>query len=108
MTGAAETQTVTTPPEHLERALRDMLQGWLELIDDRGDATEHYRHQTLVLEAAALDALADGLTPYEVAVLVVSSAFAGPDDTRVVVMPLTDEQIAAGQTVLEAWAEAEA
>ena len=39
----------------------------------------------------ALDALTDGLTPYEVMVED-AAAFAGPDDTRVVIVPLTDEQ----------------
>ena len=65
-------------------------------------------------ELGATDALVwgrcqgSGRTPYEVAVLTVASAFAGPDDERVVVMPLTDEQIDAGQTVLAAWAEEDA
>lgn len=97
-------QYVPQEPEQLKRALRDMLQGWLELIHARDDATADYRHQTLALEIAAMNALADGLTAYEVVVLIVASPFVGPDDARVVPMPLTDEQIDAGQTVLEAWA----
>lgn len=56
-----------TSPDHLEQALQDMLYGWLELIDDRAD---HYRYRdrTRVLVDTALDAIADGLTPYKVVV----------------------------------------
>lgn len=94
-----------TPPEQLERALRDLLRGWREVVFRAPDATDDYKAMTqgVILEVEA--ALEEGLTPYEVAVLTVASAFAGPDDARVVVMPLTGEQIDAGQAVLAAWAE---
>ncbi len=96
-----------TPPKQLERVLRDLVRGWQEVVFRIPDATDDYRAMTqgVILEVEA--ALKEGLTPYEVAVLTLSSAFAGPYDERVVVMPLTDEQIDAGQTVLEAWAAKE-
>ncbi len=95
-----------TPPAHLEQALRNRLNGWLERIDDRTDAPDPYRERARVLVVAALDAPTDGLTPYET-VVEVAAAFAGSGDTRVVIMPLTDGQIGAGQATLAAWAEAD-
>ena len=66
-----------TPPEHLERALTDMLTGWQTVIANDPDTTDHYRERTAILVADALAALDDGATSYETVVLIVAPAFLG-------------------------------
>lgn len=68
------------PAEHLEAALEDLLNGWGLVAGTRFDGTDHYRTQTSALLKAAREALDDGVTPYEVLLLVVAPSFCGPDD----------------------------
>ena len=50
--------------------------------------------------------LEDG-APYQVGVFTLAPVFVAADENTVMVMPLSDEQIAAGQVTLAAWAEAD-
>lgn len=94
-----------TPPEQLERALRDLLTGWQEVVFSNPSATDDYCEltQRVILDTEA--SLKEGATPYEILIFTLAPVFAAADEQTVTVMPLTDEQIAAGQTVLEAWAK---
>ncbi len=58
-----------TPPEKLERALRDLLRGWQEVAFAEPTATDDYRAltQQVILDAEA--SLEGGATPYEVMIL---------------------------------------
>ena len=80
-----------TPPEHLQRALTDMLTGWQTVIAADSDATDHYRDRTAILVSDAQAALGGGATPYEVMVLIVAPAFLSEGEVPAEIVVLDDE-----------------
>ncbi len=91
-----------TPPEHLERALRDLLRGWQEVVFAEPSTTDDYRALTQQVTLDTEASFKEGATAYEVVIFTLAPIFAAADEEAVTIIPLTDEQIAAGQTVLEA------
>lgn len=72
-----------TPPEHLERALRDLITGWQEVVFSEPTATDDYRALT---QQAALDiqaALGEGGTPDQAAIFALAPVFAAADEETV-------------------------
>ena len=80
-----------TPPEHLKRALTDMLTAWLSAMHADPVSTDHYRERSAVLVEDAIAALNGGATPYEVMVLIVAPAFLGDDEVPAEIVVLDDE-----------------
>ena len=76
-----------TPPEQLERALRDLITGWQEVVFSEPAATEDYRALT---QQAALDvqaALKEGGTPYQAAIFALAPVFSAADEETLVAVP---------------------
>lgn len=81
-----------TPPEQLERALRDLITGWQEVVFSEPTATDGYRELT---QQAALDvqaALREGGTPYQAAIFALAPLFAAADEETVEVVVRPDDE----------------
>ena len=86
-----------TPPEQLERALRDLITGWQEVVFAEPTATDDYREKT---QQAALDVEASfkgGATAYQAVIFALAPLFAAADEetVEVVVRPDDAEEVAA-------------
>lgn len=94
-------------PGQYTRSLRTLLDAWegAVLADSRTTPTFRAWVQEVVAEAHM--SLDDGASAYYTLLLGVAPVFAAEDEDLVTLMPLTDEQIEAGQATLAAWADAD-
>lgn len=101
------TPRYVTPPEQLERALRDLLTGWQEVVFSEPAATDAYRALTQKVNLDVAAALKNGATPYEVIVLVVAPEFAAADEATVsaIAWPDDPEDAATVQRALQTGTE---
>ena len=81
-----------TPPEQLERALRDLLTGWQEAVFSEPTATDDYRAltQKVILDVEA--ALGEGGTPYQAVIFALAPVFAAADEATVSATAWPDDE----------------
>lgn len=80
-----------TPPEQLERALRDLLRGWQEVVFAEPSTTDDYRAltQQVILDTEA--SFREGATAYEVVIFTLAPVFAAADEETVEVVMRPDD-----------------
>lgn len=83
-----------TPPEQPESVLRDLINGWQEVVFSTPAATDDYREMT---QQAALDVqatLKEGGTPYQAAIFALAPLFAAVDeDTVEAILPAHEGRV---------------
>lgn len=80
-----------TPPEQLERALRDLLTGWQEVVFTTPTATDDYRAltQQVILDTEA--SFKSGATAYQAVIFALALVFAGADEETVSAVAWPDD-----------------
>ncbi len=84
-----------TPPEQLERALRDLLTGWQELVFAEPTATDDYRALTQRVNLDVDAALKEGGSPYEAVIFALAPVFAAADEETVSAIVWPDDELEA-------------
>lgn len=81
-----------TPPEQLERALRDLLHGWQKVVFAEPTATDDYRALTQQVKLDTEASLKDGATPYQAVIFALAPVFAAQDEETVSAIAWPDDE----------------